>query len=155
MKTFALRIIPFTLLALGTALPAAAQSLTEAVQLAVKTNPSVLSAARNREAADAGIGVARGGYFPRLDLLVGQGRERSDNPTIGNRTVTLSRHEESLILNQMLWDGLGTKSEVDRRRAIADSSAHKVYSSAEDVALATIDAYLDVLRNRALVGYAQ
>lgn len=137
---------------------APAQSLKEAVTQAIETNPSVLSAARRKEAADHAIDAAKGGYFPRVDFLYGGGRERSQNPTTLTSTpgwVRLSRKEEGLILNQMLWDGFGTKSEVDRRRAISESSAHRAYGTAEEIALQAIDAYLDVLRNRDLLGYAK
>jgi adhesin transport system outer membrane protein len=154
---FALRSNAITLLALGLATPVWGQSLAAAVQQALKTNPSVLSAARNRQAADAAIGVARGGYFPRLDVLLGEGRERSTNAaTIGTERegAALDRREELVLVNQMLWDGLGTKSEVERRRALADSSADRLRGTAEDVAMQAINAYLEVLRNRELLAYA-
>jgi adhesin transport system outer membrane protein len=44
---------------------------------------------------------------------------------------------------------------VDRRRGISESSAHRVYGTAEEIALQAVDAYLDVLKNRELVGYAK
>lgn len=137
---------------------APAQTLKEAVTQAIETNPSVLSAARKREAADYAIDAAKGGYFPRIDFLYGRGRERSQNVTTLATTpdwVSLNRKQEGVILNQMLWDGFLTKSEVDRRRAISESSAHRVYGSAEEIALQAIDAYLDVLKNRDLLVYAK
>ena len=69
--------------------------------------------------------------------------------------VTLHRYQESVILNQMLWDGLGTSNEVDRRKSISDSSAHRLYSTSEEIALQTIEAYLDVLKNTEFVRYAK
>jgi adhesin transport system outer membrane protein len=72
-----------------------------------------------------------------------------------NDWVALNRKQEGAVLNQMVFDGMGTASEVDRRKAISDSSAHRVYSAAEDTALQTIDAYLDVLKNVELVSYAK
>jgi adhesin transport system outer membrane protein len=136
----------------------AAQTLKEAVTQAIETNPSVLSAARKREAADHAIDAARGGYFPRVDFLYGTGRERSQNPSTLATTpgwVRMNRKQEGVILNQMIWDGFGTKSEVDRRRAISESSAHRAYGTAEEIALQAIDAYLDVLKNRELLGFAK
>lgn len=137
---------------------AASQSLKEAVTQAIESNPQVLSAARKKEAADHAIDAAKGGYFPRVDFLYGAGRERSQNATTLATTpgwVRMNRKQEGVILNQMLWDGFGTKSEVDRRRAISDSNAHRAYGTAEEIALQTIDAYLDVLKNRELLGYAK
>lgn len=137
-----------------------AQSLKDAVTLAVETNPQVLSAAKRKEAADSAINAAKGGYFPRVDFLYGRGREWSVNQTtiarLGSEDeLRLQRKQESAILNQMIWDGFGVKSEVDRREAISNSSAFRVYGTAEEIALQAIDAYLDVLKNRELVNYAK
>jgi outer membrane protein, adhesin transport system len=67
----------------------------------------------------------------------------------------MNRHEDRMVANQMLWDGLGTRSEVARRRSISDAAAYKVHSAAEDVALQAVEVYLDVLKNQELVGYAR
>jgi adhesin transport system outer membrane protein len=137
---------------------AAAETLKEVVTFAVETNPQVVSVAKRRDAADFAIDAARGGYFPRADFLYGKGRERSQNPTTLATTpdwVSLNRKQEGLIVNQMLFDGFGVKGEVDRRRAISESTAHRVYGTAEEIALQAIEAYLDVLKNRELVAYAK
>jgi adhesin transport system outer membrane protein len=149
-----------TTVAVGVALntPAAAQSLKDAVVQTLESHPTLLSSVRRKDAADAAIDVAKGGYYPRLDWMWGTGREHSRNSSTQPTTsgyVHLDRKQEGMILNQMLWDGFGVKSEVDRRRAISDSTAHKTYGTAEEVALQAIDAYLDVLKNRALVGFAR
>jgi len=137
---------------------AVAETLKEVVTFAVETHPQVLSAARKKDAADSAIDAARGGYFPKIDYLYGSGREHSKNVTTLATTpdwVKLNRKQEGMILNQMLFDGMGVSGEVDRRKAISDSSAHRVYSAAEDTALQTIDAYLDVLKNVELVNFAR
>ena len=137
---------------------AAAETLKEVVTFAIDTHPQVLGAAKKKDAADSAIDAARGGYFPKIDYLYGAGREHSKNVTTLATTpnwVNLNRKQEGMILNQMLFDGMGVSGEVDRRKAISDSSAHRVYSAAEDTALQTIDAYLDVLKNVELVSYAK
>jgi outer membrane protein, adhesin transport system len=137
---------------------AAAETLKEVVTFAIDTHPQVLGAAKKKDAADSAIDAARGGYFPKIDYLYGAGREHSKNVTTLATTpdwVKLNRKQEGMILNQMLFDGMGVSGEVDRRKAISDSSAHRVYSAAEDTALQTIDAYLDVLKNVELVSYAK
>jgi outer membrane protein, adhesin transport system len=139
---------------------AAAETLKEVVTYAIETNPQVVSVAKRRDAADYAIDAARGGYFPKADFLYGKGRERSQNPTTiaANPTdswVSLNRKQEALIVNQMLFDGFGVKGEVDRRRAISESTAHRVYGTAEEIALQAIEAYLDVMKNRELAGYAK
>jgi adhesin transport system outer membrane protein len=137
-----------------------AETLKEVVQLAVETNPQVGSVAKRKDAADAAVSAARGGYFPKVDFLYGTGRERSDNsttaPIVGQGNfLRLRRHQEGVVLNQMLFDGMGTPAEVDRRRAISDAAAYRVYATAEEIALQAIDAYIDVLKNKDLVSYAK
>ncbi|MGQ0751756.1 MAG: TolC family outer membrane protein [Betaproteobacteria bacterium] len=146
--------------ALAVSAGAAAETLKEVVTYAIETNPQVVSVAKRRDAADYAIDAARGGYFPRADFLWGTGRERSQNPTTiaanpADSWVSLNRKQEALIVNQMLFDGFGVKGEVDRRRAISESTAHRVYGTAEEIALQSIEAYLDVLKNRELVSYAK
>ena len=164
MKKFALKSLVGAL-AMGMAGAAAAETLKEVVTFAIDTHPQVLSAAKRKDAADSAISAARGGYWPKIDYLYGAGREHSQNTTtpatlaaLGqnpNGWVKLNRIQEGMILNQMIFDGMGVSGEVDRRKAISDSSAHRVYSAAEDTALQTIDAYLDVMKNQALVQYAK
>jgi adhesin transport system outer membrane protein len=138
---------------------AIAQLLKDVVIQTLETNPNVLSSVRRKDAADSAIEAAKGAYYPRLDWLWGTGREQSDNTTTRAAGATgyvhLTRKQEGMVLNQMLWDGFGTKSEVNRRQAISDSTAHKTYGTAEEIALQAIDAYLAVLKNREQVGYAR
>lgn len=134
------------------------QALKDVVIQTLESNPTVLSSVRRKDAADAAVEGAKGGYYPRVDWLWGTGREHSQNESTQPITpgyLHLNRKQEGMILNQMLWDGFGVKSEVDRRRAISDSTAHKTYGTAEEIALQAIDAYLDVLRNRLQVSYAR
>lgn len=138
---------------------ALAETLKEVVTTAIETNPQVTSAAKKKDAADSAIEAAKGGYYPKIDFLYGKGREQSQNTsTLATGTtgyLHLNRKQETAILNQMLWDGFGVKSEVDRRRAVSESSAHRTYGTAEEIALQAIEAYLDVLKNRELVRFAR
>ena len=144
--------------AMTSAVWASAETLREVVQIAVETNPTIGAAAKRKDAADAAFEAAKSGYFLKLDWQAGSGIERSQNSTTlatGAQWVRLHRKVDSMVANQMLWDGLGTRSEVERRRAISDAAAHKVYSAAEDVALQAVDVYLDVLKNKELLTYAR
>src|ERR1700704_5371168 len=119
-----------------------AETLREVVQMAVSTNPTIGAAAKRKDAADAAVDAAKGGYLLKLDWQAGTGIERSQNATTlatGQQWVRLQRKVDTMIANQMLWDGLGTRAEVERRRAISDAAAYKVLSSAEDVALQAVD----------------
>jgi adhesin transport system outer membrane protein len=135
-----------------------ADTLQEAVDATVKTNPDVLAATHERQAVSKEVDQARAGYYPTLDLAVGTGWEMTDNPSTrgsGRGEVHLNRDEASLNMRQMLFDGLETKNEVARQEARTNSRSFGVYSSAENTALDAVLAYHNVLRQQKLVELAQ
>ncbi len=135
-----------------------ADTLQEAVDATVKTNPDVLAATHERQAVSKEVDQARAGYYPTLDLAVGTGWEMTDNPSTrasGRGEVHLNRDEASLNLRQMLFDGFETPNEVDRQEARTNSRAFGVYSAAENTALDAVLAYHNVLRQQKLVELAQ
>lgn len=141
-------------LAAGLQASAHAQSLKDAVELTIKGNPDILVEANQRLANDEAVKNSRGGFFPKVDLLLGRGYEWSDNATTraavgGGRS--LNRQEGQATLTQMLFDGFGVSSEVNRNKARVESAAYKTLGTAENTAMRAIEAYLNVLRNRELV----
>lgn len=148
---------------LAVAIPAAAQaqpasnaalsSLKEVAQRAVLNSPEVTSKWHNYKAADEEIGVARGGYFPRVDLTAGSGRESLRQPTTAERDYTRSGY--MLSLNQMLFDGFATRNEVRRLDKAKLVRYYELLDASENVALEAGRAYLDVLRYRHLVDLAK
>ncbi|MDT8311094.1 MAG: TolC family outer membrane protein [Methylophaga sp.] len=139
---------------------ASAETLREAVGITLKTNPDILSAVHERNAVSKEIDQARAGYFPTLDLGLGTGYERTNNPATRNNpqngdNVGLNRNEASLNARQMLFDGMMTANEVSRQKARTNSRAFTVYSAAENTALEAIEAYLNVLRRQKIVELAQ
>ena len=154
MKPLAI-VIPLCCMSVGIA---NADTLQEAVDATVKTNPDVLAATHERQAVAKEIDQARAGYYPTLDLAVGTGWEMTDNPNTrnaGKGEVHMNRDEASLNLRQMLFDGMETKNEVMRQEARTNSRAFGVASSAENTGLEAVDAYLNVLRRQKLVELAQ
>ena len=156
-QNFKLRLLSAAVV-LATSALTHAETLREVVQIAVETNPTIGVAAKRKDAADAAFEAAKSGYFLKLDWQAGSGIERSQNSTTlatGRDWVRMQRKIDTMVANQMLWDGLGTRSEVERRRAISDAAAFKVHAAAEDVGLQAVDVYLDVLKNRELLTYAR
>lgn len=138
----------------GTAEQANAKgTLTDATRRAVISNPEVLSNFHAFQAAEQETRVARGGYFPRLDLEGGVGRERIDDPRFP--VNDFSRDRVSLSLSQMLFDGFATRNEVRRLNHAARTRYYEVWSASENVAAEAARAYLDVLRHRDLVNLSE
>ena len=134
--------------------PVPAQStLKDVAQRAVLNSPEVTSKWHNYRASDEEVGVARGGYFPRVDLTAGGGRESLRQPTAANRDYTRSGYV--LSLNQMLFDGFATRSEVRRLDKARLVRYYELLDASENVALEAARAYLDVLRYRQMVDLAK
>ena len=137
---------------------ACAQTLQEAVEQAVATNPEVLATDYHREAADQALKQAQAGYLPRLDVDAGIGRERRDDTEtrlLGLNRTTFTHRTANVTLTQMLFDGAGVKSEVARQRARIESSGYGVAATAQDVALRVVGAYLEVLRREETTAAAE
>lgn len=153
-------------LLLGTALsvtgtfaaPAGATTLKEAVSKAIATNPRLTAIENNREAVNHELRRARGQYLPQVDMLVGNGLQDYSSQitrTTGTDNDWLNREEYSLTVTQRLFDGFETNSEVERQKARVRSAASRVYENAEVLGLDAVLAYLEVYRQRALLGLAR
>lgn len=151
------RSLTLPLLLLATSV-AQAQSLPEAMQRALEVHPEVQAGVNGRLAAEASLQAAKGGYLPSVDLLGGYGREGTDSPstrTDEHGFQTLTRGESSLRLQQMVFDGFATSSEVGRQAATVNSRAYALLGTAERTALQVAEAYLNVLKRQELVRLAE
>lgn len=152
----ALAVLPCLGLCISTQLQA--EPLKEVVENLIKTNPDILASTNHRRSIDEELKGARGGYFPKVDLTLGYGRERTDSPftrSAGIDNPKLTRREAELTLRQMIFDGFGVSGEVDRQKGRLNSSAYLAYGASEEISLNAVDAYIEVLRQQELVGLAK
>lgn len=155
---------PNTILALllSTVFPVLAQAapdgapatLKEVAQQAVLSSPEVTSKWHNYKAAEEEVGVARGGFLPRIDATAGVGRESLKQPPT-NESNNYTRSGFGLSLNQMLFDGFATHNEVKRLDKARLVRYYELLDASENIALEAARAYLDVLRYRFLVNLAE
>ena len=151
-------IVP--LLALILSAPAAAQltaapdaasaphvTLSEAAQAALLKSPEVQARWHAWREVGEEVGVARGGFFPKIDLSAGIGREKTVQNGAGIDDNYTGR-DASLTLRQMLFDGFATSSEVQRLGKAKMVRYFELLDASENVALEAGRAYLDVLRFR-------
>lgn len=132
-------------------------TISEAVDQTIKTNPDILIDANRRLAVDEAVKQAKGGYYPKVDLNIGYGREWSENTSTRDKPGhddLLTRRENGLTLSQLLYDGSATTSEVDRQKSRLSSASRKVMGTSEQIGLKAIEAYLDVLRRDELLKLA-
>ncbi|MGR9098997.1 MAG: TolC family outer membrane protein [Gammaproteobacteria bacterium] len=135
-----------------------AQTLKEAVQQVLDSNPTIQSSTAERRAVEEEISQARAGYFPTVDLAAGYGHELSNNNVTRQNNegdLDLWRSEASIFARQMIFDGFETPNEVRRHKSRTDSRAYTVFGQSELQGLEAARAYLDVLRRQELVQLAE
>jgi adhesin transport system outer membrane protein len=153
-----MRFLALLPLALAISLSANGQTLNEAMQSALEVHPEIQAGINARLSVEEQMKAARGGYLPQVDLLAGYGREGTDSPSTRgatHNTETLTRGESSLRLQQMLFDGFATSSEVGRQRATVNARAYELLGTSERTALTVAEVYLEVLKRRDMVRLAE
>ncbi|MWV18032.1 TolC family outer membrane protein [Pseudomonas sp. L-22-4S-12] len=137
-----------------------AMTLAEAIQSTIDNHPELHASMNDRLSTDEEVKIAKGGYLPTVDLLLGYGREQTDSPSTraqdnDHNKETLNYRDAELRLRQMLFDGFNTPNEVARTEAVVNSRAYYVLATSESLALRTAEVYLDVLKRREMVSLAE
>jgi adhesin transport system outer membrane protein len=130
-----------------------AATLENAVKKAIVSNPEVQARWHTFLSSQHEQDVARGGYFPRVDLTAGVGRQKLTE--YNQPTTNMTRHGAALSLDQMIYDGFSTREEVAKLAYAKLVRYYEVLDASESVALEATRAYLDVLRYRELATLAQ
>ena len=129
--------------------------LRTAVEQALNTNPELTARFNAYRASLDAVDVARAGYLPRVDLNANVGRDSDRITTRDPETQNLNRREAGLTLTQLLWDGLGTKNDVDRAGHDRLTRYFELADATEQTALEATRAHFDVQRYRRLVQLAE
>lgn len=127
------------------------ETIQEAVKTMLETHPDVLSAGHNRLGRDEEVRQAKAGYFPTLGLEAGAGKNWWQKPVDDDT----SPQEIRIGVRQNIFAGFSTLNDIDRQKSRVKSQAYIVQSTAENTALKTINAYLEVIKNEAIVKLAQ
>ena len=136
--------------------PALADTLADALARAVANLPEVRAARANQRAIEQNTAQARGAWYPTIDASLGQGRETSNNLStrVPGSDQTLTRREAEVNLSQLIFDGGATSGQVRRFQARAEGAGDLVANAAENAGARAAQAYLDVIRLRALIAIA-
>ncbi len=136
-----------------------AESLQNTVKQALSSHPEVNASVNSRYSAEQDLHAARGGYLPSLNVNAEAGQKNINDATTraggSNNGMNLSPNDATLSLDQNLFDGFATTSEVGRQKATVDSRAFNVLNVSETTAFNVVQAYLDVLQRQEYVHLAQ
>jgi adhesin transport system outer membrane protein len=127
-------------------------TLPDVVRKAISENPEVQATWYAFLSSTDEQDVARGGYFPRLDLSAGTGWEHWSQANRPDEDFT--RSNVTVSLRQMVYDGFATSNEVKRLGYAKLVRYYEVMAASEQVGLEAMRAYLDVMRQRELQNLA-
>jgi len=159
-----------TAMALGVATmagSAGAMSLQDAVDIVINTNPNVAVTIKDRRAIDYELRQARALYYPQIDARLDGGVDWAENSSTDSRQPNIHQgsHDNGFwnwdrwdmqgTLQQRIFDGFETDSEVERQKQRQISAAHRIQDEGQVNGLDAVSAYLDVLRHRERVANAE
>lgn len=147
-----LRISTFLIFMLM-AWPSYAETLEEAVEMALNNHPSIEAALALRNAAIESQKEERSGFFPEVSASATGGRIFGDNSTSRGLVTTRGEAysylwEGNASVTQPIFDGFETWNRFDAAKARRQSANFDVIDIRENLALQTAQAYLSVLRTQ-------
>jgi adhesin transport system outer membrane protein len=137
------------------ALGAASDPLRLAVEKALQSNPEVSAKVNAYRASGDAVDVANGALRPRVDLNANVGMDENRIASRRPEPESMRRTGLGLSLTQLLWDGLGSKRDVDRTSHDRLSRYFDLLEMTEQTSLEATRAFYDVLRFRRLVALAE
>ena len=140
----------------GTGL-ATAMPLDEAVRLAVATNPKIEAAEATYRATEETLKQAMGRLMPEINLRMEYGKQKIDRPQgLGPDVNNVWRNSRSVTASfrQVLLDGFDRANDIYRSRARIEAASGKIQARSEAVALAGVEAYIDIVRHTDLLAFA-
>lgn len=145
-----LGIVVAGILILGSS-TAQGETLQDAINYMLQTNPEVRAIAWNRMARDEEVVQAKSGYWPSIDVSAGTGLQEQQEP------FHETTHPRSTVLGlrQNVFQFGSTLHEVRRQKARVRSAAYRLQGTAENVALEASRVYLNVLRQLELYDLAE
>jgi outer membrane protein len=126
--------------------PASGQALTlvQLTDLALQRNPGTRSAWAVIRASEAGVELARAGYWPQIDATLSAQRSRSLNLS-GLPSTTQTRYGASVSLSYLLWDFGARSGKLDQASFELASARLSQNQTLQDVILQVEQAYYQVL----------
>ena len=127
-------------------------TLKDVIDKLLATHPEILAKSQETEADLIGIEIAETGLLPTLDSTLRWGHEDTwaDNQTTDNENHHLKRNF-NLSFKYNLIDFGFTDAEISRNNKKYLSSFYELIRLKQDVALNTIKAYIDTLKNKEIM----
>lgn len=131
--------------------------LGEAVGVAVLSHPLMGAQAAKVTGSLADVRTAQGALKPQLQVFAGAGGSylgsyQNSPQQFGAVAIPGStRSDAGFSLRQLVYDFGAAKADVARTKSVVDAERLRLADQAEDIALRTVNAYLNLLEQRELI----
>ncbi|MBL0708824.1 MAG: TolC family outer membrane protein, partial [Sulfurimonas sp.] len=144
-----------------------AQDLKTTIDEVLSTNPIILERLNNYISTKQDITTAKSGYYPKLDLSVGAGRENTKKEDANAITtlrdendkpvdsLNLGIYQNTLTYTQNIFKGFQTTNNVDAQEQRTISAAYSYIEKVNDTSFEMVNTYLQVMKNQELLGTAK
>ena len=146
-----IKILKFACISLFASVSLNAVSLKESVEKVLATNPEIVAEKNNQEAFRKYIDEREANYYPRIDI---DGRleksysdKKYDKPNVNeNGSEQEDGYNFGIALNQMLYDGDLTPSQVREAKHNNLANKYRTEQNIDNVVLETITAYTGLVQ---------
>jgi TolC family type I secretion outer membrane protein len=134
------------------AVPAAAETLTDALALAYTNNPRLLSQRAAQRATDEQFPQALSGHRPNVSIVLEAGKSATQTRGVGLHTGTnTSPRSGTITYQQPIFRGLRTLYDTRRARATIMQGRANLTIVEQSVLFQTVTAFMNVVRDQAVL----
>ena len=131
------------------ATPTSAQNIFEALGETYNTNPTLQAERAYLRSVDENVALAKSGYRPNIALTGNYRNNDSNSDNSGDTEVTTK--SMAAKFSQPLFNGFSTVNSVKSADQIVRAGQNNLYNVEQNVFLDASNAYLDVVRDTAIV----
>jgi outer membrane protein len=152
------RTVSFAALSVAASLfsnTASAESLAEALALAYSNNPTLNAARAEVRSIDENVPLAKSALRPQISASADYSSvwTRINGLPLGRTTSHLSPGAFGITISQTLFDGFATRNNVMAAQSAIFAGRETLRNTEQNVLFDATSAYMDVIRNRQIVGF--
>ena len=130
------------------------QSLKNTILETLNTNPMILERLKSYNLTKEDIDTAKADYYPKLDLSLGMGIEKTkktDSPVNNDTSVSFDVYQTSLTYTQNIFKGFQTKYQIISQENRTLSSSYSYIEKVNSISFNVVQNYIEIMRNKELL----
>ena len=131
-----------------------AQELNDIVADSIQAHPEILEQVHVFRQVDRDRDIAASGWRPSVDVQASTGRYETESPFTQNIQRDYNSSRAELSVTQNLFNGFDTTYQQEQTEAQLQAALFEIFDTADNIALDTVQAFVDVLRQQKLVELA-